>query len=98
MNIKAKSNLNERYTFDSFIEGKGNQFARAAGISVTDKPGQTLFNPLLIYSSPGLGKTHLLQAIGNMVNQNKPAYKLIYITGERFMFDFINSIQKTLFH
>tara|TARA_A100001037_G_C15105341_1_gene616156 strand:+ start:271 stop:1608 length:1338 start_codon:yes stop_codon:yes gene_type:complete len=86
--------LNSRYNFNVFVEGKGNQFAKAAALSVAENPGQTPFNPLLIYSPPGLGKTHLLQAIGNMVNQNKPAYKLIYITGERFMFDFINSIQK----
>ena len=86
--------LNSRYNFSVFVEGKGNQFAKAAALSVAENPGQTPFNPLLIYSPPGLGKTHLLQAIGNMVNQNKPAYKLIYITGERFMFDFINSIQK----
>ena len=57
-------------------------------------PGQSPFNPLLIYSSPGLGKTHLLQAIGNMVQDKNPNLRLIYITAERFMYDFINSIQK----
>ena len=88
------SNLNNRYSFENFIEGKGNQFARAAAISVTDKPGQTLFNPLLIYSSPGLGKTHLIQAAGNrMVRKNK-SFRVLYITGEKFMLDFISSIQK----
>ena len=56
---QRKSQLNSRYTFENFIEGKSNQFARAAAISVTDKPGQTLFNPLLVYSTPGLGKTPL---------------------------------------
>ena len=86
--------LNSRYNFNVFVEGKGNQFAKAAALSVAENPGQTPFNPLLIYSPPGLGKTHLLQAIGNMVMAEKPSYKLIYITGERFMFDFINSIQK----
>ena len=93
-NYTQNRQLNSRYNFSVFVEGKGNQFAKAAALSVAENPGQTPFNPLLIYSPPGLGKTHLLQAIGNMVNQNKPAYKLIYITGERFMFDFINSIQK----
>tara|TARA_Y100000768_G_scaffold386098_1_gene373696 strand:- start:1378 stop:2727 length:1350 start_codon:yes stop_codon:yes gene_type:complete len=88
------SNLNNRYSFENFIEGKGNQFARAAAISVTDKPGQTLFNPLLIYSSPGLGKTHLIQAAGNhMVKKNK-SFRVLYITGEKFMLDFISSIQR----
>ena len=91
---KKNKQLNERYTFNVFVEGKGNQFAKAAALSVAENPGQTPFNPLLIYSPPGLGKTHLLQSIGNQIILSKPNYKLIYITGERFMFDFINSIQK----
>ena len=91
---KHNSQLNERYNFNNFVEGKGNQFAKAAALSVSEMPGQSPFNPLLIYSSPGLGKTHLLQAIGNMVQDKNPHYKLIYITAERFMYDFINSIQK----
>ena len=91
---KKNSQLNERYNFMAFVEGKGNQFAKAAALSVAENPGQTPFNPLLIYSPPGLGKTHLLQSIGNLMSNNKPNHKLIYITGERFMFDFINSIQK----
>ena len=64
-----KSQLNHRYTFKRFVEGRGNQFAKAAASSVADSPGQTPFNPLLIYSKPGLGKTHLLQAIGNHILQ-----------------------------
>ena len=88
------SNLNNRYNFENFIEGKGNQFARAAAISVTDKPGQTLFNPLLIYSSPGLGKTHLIQAAGNRMARKNKSFRVLYITGEKFMLDFISSIQK----
>ncbi len=91
---KRNSQLNERYNFNNFVEGKGNQFAKAAALSVSEMPGQSPFNPLLIYSSPGLGKTHLLQAIGNMVQEQNPHYRLIYITAERFMYDFINSIQK----
>ena len=91
---KKNSQLNERYSFVAFVEGKGNQFAKAAALSVAENPGQTPFNPLLIYSPPGLGKTHLLQSIGNLMSKSKPNHKLIYITGERFMFDFINSIQK----
>ena len=92
--FEKNKQLNSRYNFNVFVEGKGNQFAKAAALSVAENPGHTPFNPLLIYGSPGLGKTHLLQAIGNMVIQQQPAQKLIYITGERFMFDFINSIQK----
>jgi len=91
---KRNSQLNERYNFNNFIEGKGNQFAKAAALSVSEMSGQSPFNPLLIYSPPGLGKTHLLQAIGNMVQEQNPHYKLIYITAERFMYDFITSIQK----
>ena len=88
------SNLNNRYSFENFIEGKGNQFARAAAISVTDKPGQTLFNPLLIYSSPGLGKTHLIQAAGNRMARKNKTFRVLYITAENFMLDFIGPIQK----
>ena len=88
------TNLNDRYVFQNFIEGRGNQFARAAAISVTDKPGQTLFNPLLIYSSPGLGKTHLIQAAGNRMIRKNRSVRVLYITGEKFMLDFIGSIQQ----
>ena len=66
-----QTQLNSRYTFDNFIEGKSNQLAKAAAISVAENPGQTPFNPLLIYSGTGLGKTHLLQAIGNDTTLNK---------------------------
>ena len=87
------SQLNNRYTFSNFIEGKGNQFAKAAASSVADGPGQTPFNPLVIYSNPGLGKTHLIQAIGNHILKTQPNMKVIYVTSEKFMLDFINSIQ-----
>ena len=89
-----KSQLNSRYIFDNFIEGKSNQFAKAASLSVSELPGQTPYNPLLIYSSPGLGKTHLLQAIGNkLISQNKNM-RVVYLTSEKFMLDFIGSIQR----
>ena len=87
------SQLNSRYTFANFIEGKGNQFAKAAATSVADGPGQTPFNPLVIYSNPGLGKTHLIQAIGNHLLANQPKLRVIYVTSEKFMLDFIHSIQ-----
>ena len=89
-----KSQLNSRYIFDNFIEGKSNQFAKAAAMSVADTPGQTPYNPLLIYSKPGLGKTHLLQAIGNKIIRQKPNMRVVYLTSEKFMLDFISSIQK----
>ena len=89
-----KSQLNSRYIFENFIEGKSNQFARAASISVAETPGQTPYNPLLIYSNPGLGKTHLLQAIGNKIIRQNPNMHVVYLTSEKFMLDFISSIQK----
>ena len=87
------SQLNRRYTFNNFVEGRGNQFAKAAASSVADSPGQTPFNPLLIYSTPGLGKTHLLQAIGNHILKNSKNTRVVYVTSEKFMLDFISSIQ-----
>jgi len=87
------SQLNNRYIFSNFIEGRGNQFAKAAASSVADGPGQTPFNPLLVYSNPGLGKTHLIQAIGNHILKHHPNLKIIYVTSEKFMLDFIYSIQ-----
>ena len=88
-----QSQLNHRYTFKRFVEGKGNQFAKAAASSVADSPGQTPFNPLLIYSTPGLGKTHLLQAIGNHILKSSKNTRVVYVTSEKFMLDFISSIQ-----
>ena len=87
-------NFNSLYSFRTFIEGKDNQFAKAACVSVADSPGSTPFNPLLIYSATGLGKTHLLQAIGNDVIKKYPNYQITYLTSERFMLEFISSIQK----
>tara|TARA_B100001123_G_scaffold406453_1_gene497725 strand:+ start:36 stop:1400 length:1365 start_codon:yes stop_codon:yes gene_type:complete len=91
---KKNNLLNSRYLFDTFIEGKDNQFAKAACSSVADSPGNTPFNPLLIYSETGLGKTHLLHAIGNALLKKKPNYQITYLTSERFMLEFISSIQK----
>ena len=91
---QRESQLNSRYIFENFIEGKSNQFAKAAALSVAETPGQTPYNPLLIYSSPGLGKTHLLQAIGNKLIMQNKNMRVVYLTSEKFMLDFINSIQK----
>ncbi len=88
-----RSQLNSRYTFDNFIEGKDNQLAKAAAFSVSENPGSTPFNPLLIYSETGLGKTHLLQAIGNFGIKQFPSLKIVYLTSEKFMHDFISAIQ-----
>ncbi len=91
--MAENSRLNPRYRFDSFIEGDCNRFARAAAMSLADAPGRTPFNPLLIYGGSGLGKTHLMQAIGNHVEENGFARKVLYVTSEQFTTDFIKSIQ-----
>ena len=85
--------LNQRFTFSNFIEGSGNQFAKAAARAICDNPQNNVFNPLLIYGGVGLGKTHLLQAIGNQYLADTPNTKIIYTTSEKFTQDFISSIQ-----
>ncbi|RMD95360.1 MAG: chromosomal replication initiator protein DnaA [Calditrichaeota bacterium] len=87
------SHLSPRYTFDNFVEGSGNQFARAAALAVAEAPGKTSFNPLVIYGGVGLGKTHLIQAIGNFSLKTNTVKKAIYISSEKFTVEFINSIQ-----
>ncbi len=89
----TKSNLIKRFTFDNFVEGSSNQFARAAALAVSDHPGRTSFNPLVLYSEVGLGKTHLLQAIGNYAILHGTAKNVIYVTSEKFTTNLINAIQ-----
>lgn len=89
-----ETNLNEKFTFDNFIKGEGNQLARAAAIAVAEQPGGTSFNPLFIYGGVGLGKTHLIQAIGNHVIINKKAKRVLYTTAEKFTTEFVDSIKK----
>jgi len=86
-------NLNPKYTFDSFIVGKGNDLATAAANAVVNKPGE-VYNPLFLYGGVGLGKTHLLQAIGNALLAKDPKIKIVYLNTEKFVNDFINSIKK----
>lgn len=85
--------LNPRYRFDTFVVGPSNQFAQAASLAVAEAPGRTKFNPLVIYGGVGLGKTHIIQAIGNFIHSETPSNKLIYVSSERFTIEFINSIQ-----
>lgn len=88
-----ESNLNTRYTFDNFIKGEGNQLARAAAGAISDNPGGTSFNPLFLYGGVGLGKTHLIQAIGNQIVKNFPDKKVIYLSSDIFTVEFVESIQ-----
>jgi chromosomal replication initiator protein len=86
------SSLNDRYRFDNFVVGPSNQFAQAASELVAQMPG-TKYNPLFIYGGTGLGKTHLLQAIGHSLLDRNPGWNVTYITAERFMNEFINSLR-----
>ena len=87
------SNLNSQYTFRNFIEGDCNRFARAAALAIADKPGETPFNPLMVYGGSGLGKTHLIQAIGNSIAEKKSHLRVLYVTSEQFTADFVTSIK-----
>jgi chromosomal replication initiator protein len=86
-------NLNSRYTFRTFIVGSANRLAHAASLSVAERPGEA-YNPLFLYGGVGLGKTHLMHAIGNAVVQRYPRKKVVYATSEKFTNDFITSIQQ----
>jgi chromosomal replication initiator protein len=86
--------INDRYLFDSFIVGDSNNFAYAASRAVADSPGKTNYNPLIIYGGTGLGKTHLIQAIGNHVKLRKPTAKVFYASSETFTSHFITAIQQ----
>ncbi|MBP6884641.1 MAG: chromosomal replication initiator protein DnaA [Candidatus Pacebacteria bacterium] len=90
--INKDDNLNPRYTFDTFIVGPFNELAYAAAQAAVARPGKQ-YNPLFIYGSTGLGKTHLTQAIGNAIKEKYPEKKVFYITQEKFVVDFINSVQ-----
>ncbi|NNJ52251.1 MAG: chromosomal replication initiator protein DnaA [Ignavibacteriaceae bacterium] len=88
-----ESNLNSRYTFNNFIKGEGNQLARAAAGAISDNPGGTSFNPFFVYGGVGLGKTHLIQAVGNEILKKYPDKKVIYLSSDSFTVEFVESIQ-----
>jgi chromosomal replication initiator protein len=85
--------LNKRFTLNTFVVGSGNEFAKSAAQAVAEAPGKTKFNPLLIYGGVGLGKTHLLQSIGNYTISYYPKKKITYITSEEFYLHFIDAIK-----
>ena len=88
-----RTHINPRYSFENFVEGGGNSFAKAAALAVAEDPGHTPFNPLFIYGLTGLGKTHLLQAVGNFSLATQKTKKVIFVTSEKFMSDFIFAIK-----
>ena len=88
----VKSNLNPRYTFESFVIGNSNRFSHAACVAVAESPAR-VYNPLFLYGGVGLGKTHLMHAIGHQISKNTPGSKIIYLSSETFMNEMINSIK-----
>lgn len=88
--------LNPVFNFDNFVTGRANQMARASGLQVADSPGQA-YNPLFVYGGVGLGKTHLLQAIGNRIQQNNPDAKIKYLHAERYVSDVVKAYEKKAF-
>lgn len=87
------TNLNPRYTFDTFIRGESNKLAYAAAVAVANNPGGTSYNPLVIYGNVGLGKTHLIQAVGNLVIQKYSGARVLYTSSDRFTVEFVDAIQ-----
>ncbi|MGB2241966.1 MAG: chromosomal replication initiator protein DnaA [Porticoccaceae bacterium] len=87
-----KTNLNDEFTFDNFVEGKSNQLAFAAAQQVAENPGGS-YNPLFIYGGVGLGKTHLMHAVGNALRAKKPDAKIVYLHSERFVADMVKALQ-----
>lgn len=88
-----RSNINQNFSFDNFVEGNSNQLARAAALQVAENPGQG-YNPLFIYGGVGLGKTHLMHAIGNFISLKNPKAKILYLHSERFVADMIKALQR----
>mgnify|MGYP002621869936 CR=1 FL=1 len=91
--VAQKFGLNQNYTFANFIVGKGNELAHAAAQAVADRPGQA-YNPLFIYGGVGLGKTHLLQAIGHTMLENNPQTKVLYVSSEKFTNEFVTAVKE----
>jgi len=95
VSIVHNNNINPTFTFDSFVEGKSNQLARAASAQVAQNPGSA-YNPLFIYGGVGLGKTHLMHAVGNLILASNPKAKVIYLHSERFVADMVKALQTNM--
>jgi chromosomal replication initiator protein len=92
VDLNHRSNVNPKHKFNNFVEGKSNQLGLAAARQVSDNPG-TAYNPLFLYGGTGLGKTHLLHAVGNAIVDNKPNAKVVYMHSERFVQDMVKALQ-----
>ncbi|MCL1151957.1 chromosomal replication initiator protein DnaA [Shewanella ulleungensis] len=92
INANHRSNINPTYQFDNFVEGKSNQLGKAAALQVSENPGGA-YNPLFLYGGTGLGKTHLLHAVGNGIIKNNPNAKVVYMHSERFVQDMVKALQ-----
>ena len=90
--LKHPHHLFENYTFNSFVEGKSNQLALAAAQQVAENPGNS-YNPLFLYGGVGLGKTHLMHAVGNALKARRPDAKVVYLHSERFVADMVKALQ-----
>lgn len=90
------SPMNPLFTFDSFVEGKSNQIARAGSLHVAEAPGTSGYNPLFLYGGTGLGKTHLMLAVGNQIKKNNPKARVMYLSSERFVQDMITSLRNNV--
>ena len=91
--LNVESQLNPNYSFDNLVEGDCNRLARSAGLAVANKPGGTSFNPLMVFSETGLGKTHLVHAIGNLIKQNGKNKIVLYVPVEKFINQFVDAIR-----
>lgn len=92
LNLRGESNLNPEFTFDTFVEGKSNQIARAVAIQIGQNPGSA-YNPLFIYGGVGLGKTHLMHAVGNEVLNSNPSARVVYLHSDRFVGEMVKALQ-----
>ncbi len=96
--VDFDSQLNDKYSFHSFVGGESNRLARAAGLTIAGNPGNTVFNPLFVYGGSGVGKTHLLNAIGNEIRKAFPSKRVLYVSASTFQVQYMNAIVNKQFN